>query len=148
VIEYILSELEGIDLETANYKALFDLVKKEWADRKVHDEKYFVNHDDPVIAALALDVLSQPYNLSENWWNKYKIAIPEKKTTFIKDIQSSVMRLKQFRNIAELKKIENKLKDAGNEIELTKLMKLHKLLLEQKKEFARTVGNVVYKPVT
>jgi DNA primase len=148
VIEYILSELEGIDLETTDYKALFDLVKREWADKKVHDEKYFINHDDPVIAALALDVLSQPYNLSENWWNKYKIAIPEKKTTFIKDIQSSVMRLKQYRNIAELKKIEHKLKDAANEIELTKLMKLHKLLLEQKKEFARTIGNVVYKPVT
>jgi DNA primase len=148
VIEYIISELEGIELETNRYKALFDLVKREWADKKVHEEKYFIDHEDPVIAALALDVLSQPYNLSENWWNKYQILVPEKKSTFIKDIQSAVMRLKQYRNIAELKKIENKMKETSNDIELIKLMKLHKLLLEQKKEFARTIGNVVYKPVT
>jgi len=27
-------------------------------------------------------------------------------------------------------------------------MKMHKALMEQKKDFARTVGNVVYRPVT
>jgi hypothetical protein len=86
--------------------------------------------------------------LSENWWNKYKIVVPEKKHIFVKDIQSAILRLKQYRNISELKKVEKLIKDTTDESELIKLIKLHKLLTEQKKEFARTVGNVVYRPVT
>ena len=70
----------------------------------------------------------------------------EKKDRFVKDIHSTIIRFKQFKNIAELRKIEKLIKDAKDEAELMKLMKLHKLLIEQKKEFARTVGNVIYRP--
>jgi hypothetical protein len=61
------------------------------------------------------------------------------------------LRFKQFKNIAELKKVERLIKEKeaeGNVTELMKYMKLHKMLVQQKKEFARTIGNVVYRPVT
>ena len=74
--------------------------------------------------------------------------VPDKKSVFIKDIQSACIRLKQFKNIAELRKIEKLLKEVKDEAELLRLMKLHRLLIEQKKEFARTVGNVIYRPTT
>ena len=99
-------------------------------------------------SASEVSTSAQPYSLSDNWWHKYKIVVPDKKAVYIKDIQSACIRLKQFKNIAELKKIEKLLKDMKDEGELIRLMKLHKLLMEQKKEFARTVGNVVYRPTT
>jgi DNA primase len=147
VTQYVLEEIEGLDLETPKYKKILDLVKREFIDGRVHDEKFFVNNEDETITAIAIETLTQPYSLSDNWWTKYKIVIPEKKMVFLKDIQSTVMRFKQFRNIAELKKLERRMQETANETELTKLMKLHKLLIEQKKEFAKTVGNVVYRPV-
>ena len=148
VTQYVLNELEGLDIETPQYKTIYDLIKREFADGKVLDDNSFTANDDSGIAATAIDILAKPYSLSENWWNKYKVVVPDKKSLFAKDIHSTVIRFKQFKNISELKKIEGRIKDAKDDAELMKLMKLHKLLMEQKKEFARTVGNVIYRPTT
>lgn len=147
VAAYVLDELEGIDMETAHYKAIYEIFKYELDAGRVPDDKFFTSHDDVVISSTSIEILTQPYSLSENWWSKYKIVIPEKRYTFIKDIQSTILRLKQYHNISELKKVEKLLKETQDENELLKLMKVHKLLIEQKKEFARTIGNVVYRPV-
>ncbi len=148
VAAYMLDDLEGIEIETLRFKPVYDLIKREFLQGNVHDEKFFTANDDEQVTNLAIELLTQPYSLSDNWWEKYKIVIPDKKSVFIKDIQSACIRLKQFRNITELKKIEQRIKEAKDETELIKLMKLHKLLIEQKKEFARTVGNVIYRPTT
>jgi DNA primase len=148
VAAYVLEELEDVELITPNYKKMYALIKNECAQGRLHDEMFFINNDDESISGCAIEILQQPYSLSENWWNKYKIVVPEKKDIFAKDVQSALMRFKQYINIAELKKVEVLLRDVTDEIEMKKLMKLHKLLTEQKREFARTVGNVVYRPTT
>lgn len=148
VTQYVLEELDGLDIETSKYKTVYDLVSREFAEGAVHDEKYFTANDDEKISSVAIQILAQPYSLSDNWWNKYKIVVPGKKEIFERDIISSVLRLKQFRNIVELKKVEKLLKDEKDDAELTRLMKMHKQLIEQKKDFANTAGNVVYRPVT
>ncbi|HLP21741.1 MAG TPA: DNA primase [Chitinophagales bacterium] len=146
VTQYVLEELDGLNLETVQYKQIYEFIQHEFAQGEVHEEKFFTAHDDLNISQLAIGILAQPYSLSENWFNKYKIVIPGKRDIFTKDIASAIMRFKQYRNIAELKKIEARIKDSKDDAELLKLMKLHKLLIEQKKEFARTVGNVIYRP--
>ncbi len=148
VVQYVLEELEGLDIETPRYKVIFDLIKRDFADGVVHDEGFFSANDDEQIRNLAIDILTQPYTLSENWWVKYKVAIAEKKDRFVKDIHSTIIRFKQFKNIVELRKIEKLLKEPKDEADLQRLMRLHVLLMEQKKEFARTIGNVVYRPNT
>lgn len=148
VAAYVLDDLDGIDIETEKYKPVFELIKREFAQGNIHPEKYFTANEDEAVTALAIELLSHPYSLSDNWWQKYKIVVPDKKSVFIKDIQSACIRLKQFKNIAELRKIEKLLKEVKDEAELLRLMKLHRLLIEQKKEFARTVGNVIYRPTT
>jgi DNA primase len=148
VVHYVLDELEGLEIETPKYKVIYDLIKKDFADGAVHDENFFSANDDEQIRNLAIDILTQPYTLSENWWLKYKVAVTEKKDRFVKDIHSTIIRFKQFKNIAELRKIEKLLKDAKDDGEQLRLIKLHKLLMEQKKEFAKTVGNVIYRPYT
>lgn len=148
VTEHILAEMEGMKIETENLRQVFELVEKEFASHQVHDENFYLKHEDEKISLAAIETLSQPYSLSENWYKKYQIVLPEKKYVFIKDIQSALLRYKQFRNFSELKKVEDLIKKVKDDGEQTRLMKLHKLLTEQKKEFARTVGNVVYRPTT
>lgn len=150
VARYILDELEGIDLETAQYKPVYDLVKREARAGNYPDVKFFSTHEEERISSVAIEILTQPYSLSENWWNKYKIVVPDKKDKAVlaKDIHSSIVRMKQFRNISELKKVGQLLRDTTDEAELMKLMKHHKLLTQQKKEFAELVGNVIYRPTT
>ncbi len=146
VTQYVLDELDGLSIETSKYKMLYELIKREFAQGNVHDENFFSANDDTEVTNTAIEILAQPYSLSENWSNKYKIHVPTKREVFVKDIASGIMRFKQFKNISELKKIEQLIKDSKDEAELLRLMKLHRLLIEQKKEFARTVGNVIYRP--
>jgi DNA primase len=146
VTQYVLEELEGLNIETAPYNLMYEHILQEFGQGNVHDENYFTANDDTRISSVAIEILAQPYSLSENWFTRYKIMVPGKREMFTKDIASAIMRFKQFRNIAELKKIEQRLKESTDEAEQLKLMKLHKLLMEQKKEFARTVGNVIYRP--
>lgn len=146
VAQYVFEELEGLNFETEPYKSVYEYILHEFNRGEVHDESFFTANDDVKISSVAIELLAQPYSLSENWATRYKIVVPGKHEIFTKDIASAIMRFKQYRNIGELKKIEQRLKESTDESEQIKLMKLHKLLMEQKKEFARTVGNVIYRP--
>lgn len=148
VTAYVLEELEDIEFQTEEYKAILTIIRQELAQGEVKDDKFFTTYEEEKIRSVAIEILTEPYSLSENWWNKYKIVVPEKKYTFIKDIQSSILRLKQYLNIVEIKKVEQLIKEAQDETEQIKLMKVHRTLIEQKKEFALTVGNVIYRPTT
>jgi hypothetical protein len=148
VMQYVLEEMDELPVETFKYKTVYDFIKREFVSGNIYETNFFIAHDDEKISSVAIELLAQPYSLSDNWWNKYKIIVPGKKEIFIKDIASSVIRFKQYRVIAELKKIENKIRETNDEAELIKLMKLNKLLNERKKEFAQIVGNVIYRPTT
>jgi DNA primase len=141
-----MNELDGIEIETPDYKIVYDLIKREFADGRVHDDKFYTANEDEKIAAIAINIVAERYKLSDNWWNKHKVAIPEKRDTFVKDIHSVILKFKKFKNHLELNKITERIKQAKDEAELIRLMKLHKLLTEQKVEFSNTIGNVIYKP--
>ncbi|MCW3125175.1 MAG: hypothetical protein JWO03_833, partial [Bacteroidetes bacterium] len=84
-------------------------------------------------------------NLSPGWWEKYEVVIPDKKAIYQKDIVSSTMRLKQTRNLATLYELEEKMRLEPDEEKMQQYLQHHKLLTEQKKEFAKATGLVVYK---
>jgi DNA primase len=151
VLDYVKEELTGIDFTTPIYQRMYTGIIRDQAQRVPIDDKYFINHEDQEIAQEAIQLLAHPYSLSENWWNKFKIIVPDRQQSFLKDIQSAVLRLKQYLNIAELRKVEQHIKKAEedkNEEEVLRLLKVHKTLMVQKKEFAVMIGNVVYRPNT
>lgn len=148
VVALVMQELEGIEMETPLLKKTYNLIRSNFINGEVYETAHYINYEDKDVADLCIDVLSQPYSISDNWWSKFKIAVPEKRFTFVKDIQSAVLRLHQYRNIAEIKKVEHLIRDATDEAELKRLMKFHVLLMQQKKEFAQSVGNVIYRPTT
>jgi DNA primase len=86
VAQYVLDELEGLEIDTPQYKLIYTLIKRELADGKLLDEKFFTANDDEKIRSATIEILAQPHSLSDNWWNKYKIAVPDKKSLFQKDI--------------------------------------------------------------
>ena len=151
VLDYVKEELTGIDFTSPIYQRMYTGIIRDQAQRVPIDDKYFINHEDQDIAQGAIQLLAHPYSLSENWWNKFKIIVPDRQQSFLKDIQSAVLRLKQYLNIAELRKVEQHIKKAEedkNEEEVLRLLKVHKTLMVQKKEFAVMIGNVVYRPNT
>lgn len=156
VTQHLLDEIEGIDFETPHLLKMLNTIKHAFAEGNVLNLTYFTAHPDPEISVPALNLVAEKYEVSENWWNKHKIVVPEKKHVFIKDIESTVIRLKQFHNLKQLRIVEEQIKQAQsitseNEegaAELMKLMKRHLFLNEQRKEFAKHLGTIVYRPAT
>ncbi len=151
VAHYIFEELEGQQVETPGYKEVFDYIRREYQEGNVHDDKFYVNHDDQKIASVAIQLLTLPYAISDNWWDKYKIIVPEKRQLFVKDIQSTIIRYKQFVSLRELKKVDQLIREAEaqkKEEEVMRLLKLKIALQRQTIEFAQILGNVIYRPTT
>lgn len=143
--QFILDDLEGVEFES-KYKRLFEYIKSEFLHGNIHDASYYTKNDDPEFASLSIDLLTSPHELSEGWWKRHEIAVPDKHLTLSKDILSATMRLKQLKNLEQIKKIEDLLRVEKEDDKIIRLMTMHKKAMEQKKEFAKVTGTVIYRP--
>jgi DNA primase len=67
VAEYIINEILNDELEFRNllYRKVFEEVNALLQTGEIIEIKHFVNHEDPNISKLAVDLLSSPYSLSK-----------------------------------------------------------------------------------
>ena len=146
--KFILEDLEGIDFQS-QYKIGYDYIKSEYEAGRVHEPNHFTMNDDPAISNMAINLLTEHSydNLSPGWWTKFEVIIPDKARIYNKSIISATMRLKQLKNLETLQKVQEMMKDEKDEETLLKLMGQHKALMEQKKDFAKVTGTVIYRPL-
>ncbi len=69
VAEYIITELQNEELEFKNtvYKKVFEEIKALLIKGKPIELNYFINHPDPDIQQVTVDVLSREYPISKIW---------------------------------------------------------------------------------
>ena len=144
--QFILDDLEGIVFES-KYKYVYDYIRSEFDAGRVNEATFYTLHEDPQICAVAIDLLtaSTHDNLSPGWWDKYQVRVPDKRAIYQKDIVSSTTRLKQMKNLSLLYQIEEKMKEETDAEKVTEYINMYKVLTEQKKEFAKITGLVVYR---
>jgi DNA primase len=144
--QFIFDDLEGIVFES-KYKHVYEYIKSEFDAGRVHEATFYTLHPEIEISTMAIDLFSSSTQdaLSPGWFDKYEVIVPDKKAIYQKDIVSSTMRLKQQRNLATLHELEERMKEEKDEDKMQEFMRHHKLLTEQKKEFALATGLVVYK---
>ncbi|MGE0077619.1 MAG: DNA primase [Bacteroidales bacterium] len=67
--QYIIDEIVNDELELQNlvFKKIFDEYGNLIAENKNPDSRHFINHPDPQISQLAVDILSSRYKLSRIW---------------------------------------------------------------------------------
>lgn len=70
VLEFILNEVEGdgIEFETDNYRHLFSVISEKYDDQGF-DPNFFIQHPEPSVSSLFVDLMTFPYNL-DNWERK------------------------------------------------------------------------------
>jgi DNA primase len=143
VLQFVLSEIEldGIEIEHPEYKALIDDCKKLVEQGEPVDEDYFVKH--PTSAVLAAEVLSEKYKLSPVWFEGHEIYTMEEKDNFKNEVMENL-------NYLKLKHLEKmivtnleRLKTATDDEESMKFMGIHANLLNLRHEFATKSGIVI-----
>jgi hypothetical protein len=146
--KFILEDLEGIEFQS-QYKYAYDYIKSEYDAGRVHEPNHYTMNTDPEISSVGIKLLTDNSyeGQSPGWWRKYEVVLADKARTYQKNIISATMRLKQVKNLETLKKVEDMMRDEKDEEKILSLMGKHKALMEQKKEFAKATGTVVYRPL-
>src|SRR5690606_31539022 len=112
--DHFLSELEDIEFQTPLYKEILDNYKALLAEGKIPEPEYFIRNGSTEIKQEIINLVSEKYELSQNWQDKFKIYVPKEKEIINSVVFTNVLRLK-FRtvqklieeNMAELKQTED-----------------------------------------
>lgn len=151
VSQYLLENLEDIidDFDNALYKKIVHLCMERMANGESLERSFFVNHSDQDIQKFTIDMMSSPYEYSENWEKKWELFLHSQKMPDKNFIQDSLSSLKRFR-LRKLKKMleRNQLKikelSEGNDFEQVMIhMKLHQKIKSIHDDLAKEMGSVV-----
>jgi len=149
IAQFILTNIDDIleDFHDATFKAVLQIYLQHLKENRTPKASFFVNHEQDPIRDLALDLLSTPYEYSENWEKKHEIFLDQKKPeeNFNRDAELAVKRLR-------LKKIKKKMNEVRTVIkklsaedsdEVMTYMKLYSKLKSMHDDIARDLNSVV-----
>ncbi|MEM9337949.1 MAG: DNA primase [Bacteroidota bacterium] len=143
LIDYFLNESEEIQFTNETYRKIIDLFKEKLKEGEIIDGENLLNHPDEDVRKTVVDLVTEKYEISENWEDKYHIHVP-RETEFLRDVTyTNVLRLK-FRIIQQLIKEESKkLKEAEGDQEIDELLDEINELKKVEVEIAKVLGNVI-----
>jgi DNA primase len=112
---------------------------------EIVDDRFFTNHQNPLITALAADMLAREYILSPNWEKKAAV----KMDSFFKDtkadIDSAILHL-QIKYINKLiVKNQKELKPELSEEDFELHQRIHMDLTKKRNELTKKIGTVIVK---
>lgn len=152
VAAYVVKNIEDVinDFDNKEYEAIAKECRQRLIDNKPISEKYFLNHTNPKIQTLAVDLIQSPYEFSENWKEKWDIllntqAAPEE--NFMKDSIYALNMFKFRKIIKMITKNQEKLKNYSADAADTymKHIKIDMKLKKIRDEIAKKYGIVVIK---
>ncbi len=143
VYEYLLEELDQINMITPVYQQIVTLYKTQLAAGQLPDTISLMKESEGPLKEALGEFITKPYELSSNWENKYHIYVPEQDDVLPDLIYKSVLRLK-LRVVRKLIQ-ENmaKLQDAEDEARQQQIIKVHQALKTSEQGYAKLLGNVI-----
>ena len=141
----IIHELQhdNIILENLLYNSVFNEFVEQLEKDIVPDHSYFINHENPSISSLTVDLISSPYTLSK--WEQHSIYITQEEDILKKSLLNAVYALKSRRLEIMIHDIQKRLKENPAEEEMLTLMQTQHQLLEAKKVFNGLLGRIILK---
>ena len=144
LLDYFLTEIEGITFETPVFNTILDLFRENAADSKVIDAEFLLSNGNEEIKKIVVELSTSKYEISENWQSKYQIPVPKEQENLKHLAFTNILRLK-FRIIQHLVQEENmKLKEAAEE-EIEAILEEIESLKNMEMEIAAILGNVITK---
>lgn len=145
VAERIHFELthDNLAFENKNFALVFEEVAQHLADEKVPDASYFTQHHDPIIQQLAIDLVSNKYELSQHW-ERHHINVQTEEMVLKQSVYSALFSLKNSRIMKLISENQAQLKDSTEET-MQLLIEQQQALLEAKRHFSSQLGRVILK---
>lgn len=151
VAHYLLKNIEDVinDFDNTLYLSIVKEVQTMLKNEQSFDSAYFINHANEKISMLAINLLTSPYEYSENWAKKEVfLAQKDPSENFIKDSEACLMRfrLQKITKICENNKEKIKeLTQKGEMEEIVTFIKVQQKLTNIRNELAAKLGTVIVK---
>lgn len=147
LLEVILADLQedNIEFEDSTYSLIYQEFITAFDQDNLLEEKYFIHHADDSIRNMAIDLISQPYELSEKWEEKHQILTHHETDDLFSALQSGLNYFK-FKKLDTLKERKQKQLEHAKEPEeytdiLVDIMKID----ASRKKLGQVLGIVISK---
>lgn len=151
--EFILADIEESLGSFEN--PLFGKIAQECYDLLVNgksfDTDYFVSHPNSQVSQLAADLLTEPWEMSPLWEERYHLPLqnqPAPELNFVLDARQGLDRfkLRKMMKICQINLERIKAASQSNDFEeMMRLMKIQKKIEETRNDLARRTGTVILK---
>ena len=143
LVEYMQQELEGLVFENEILEGIRVQIFAHFEEKGEVNINYFINHPDQEIARLSADLLTIPFEVSENWV-KFDIKAPAIDANLSECVESAVLHFK-FKKIKRLlAENQEKLRSCKDSGELDRLLRIFTHLNNLKQSLSKTLGIVIH----
>lgn len=140
--QYVLAETQDIVFQTPVYRDMMEIYRTETSRGVVPSAEFFIRHKNQVIQKETISLISDRYELSEQWHEKFKIFVPLERDKLSEMAYTNILRLKRYSVEKLIAENQHKIAKATDEAELDQLLEVRLRLKEVEMEIARAFGNV------
>lgn len=145
IAPYVIGNLSDVTFDNEICRKIVDAYKTGLEQGHLPSEQDFIRNPDPAVSHLAISLISSPYVLSENWYNKRKIFVHNEKENLRVAILGGIFHLKK-RKVEHI--LRNIMEEIQNETDLdnqTILMQRYMRVKEVEKGISTYLGSVILK---
>jgi DNA primase len=142
---FMIAELSDVEFEHPVCKAFVQLYHEQLDKGDLPEEQFFIHHPDRKIADIAVSMLSTRYILSDNWYDKHKIYVPDEQINMKATILGAIFHLKK-------QKVGKILEGIRNQLQTTEVAEDQEILMSQymhmkkvEKSISDYLGSVILK---
>jgi DNA primase len=142
MLPYLLEQLDDTTFHTPVFQEIIDFCRQKLASGHYPVSDDFINHSRSPIRTAAINLMSQKYELSDNW-QTHQIFVPRETDQLQYAADTALLRLKRCNvqqmikeNMEQLKSLTN-FEDIKNQMEILKTLKMYE------DQFSEQLGTVV-----
>ncbi len=116
---YITQDILADEITFNNplYQLVFDEIAEQVAQHKYEGlTQYFIHHTDEEVSKFCIDMITQKYEVSENWTKQYNIVINTEESQMTKTVFDVLYNFKRSKIDFMLEQKRDQLKDADEEV--------------------------------
>lgn len=143
VADYLLRETEDVSFNHTAYLDILAHYKAERAIGALPTAQQFVQHTNKALAAVAVELLAERHELSQNWKSMHQIEVVEERTIIALAAQNAQYHLKLRKIMQLIRQNQELLKQESTEEGVTLRQRMHIDLTKMRQLIARRLGIVV-----
>lgn len=140
---YIITNLSDVSFSNPLYAKVIQYYHDELDKGYLPKEKDFIQHPDAEIASMAVNMISSPYQLSENWYNMHNITVPNESDKLKGTVMGAIFHLKKKKVSAMITVKQKAIQEEKDEVNVTILMKEYLDLKEVERYISNYLGSVI-----